>query len=1100
MKQTFLVLLLLVASFTQLLAQRELANPLIDSKEVIAKGVALHEEGKYKAAIETFITVPFSDTAYSSVLHELILSYYSDSNFVAAEKYAGLALKLYPDNNTQWYSLLADIYDDTKRSDLALRAYDTILMQDPYNYLAFFNKGITLYRLSRLEEAGDNFKRCLVLNPYYTSAHYFLGQLELQKGNLVPAMMSFTTNLLITPGNRYQKNAVGYLADIAAVNDDINGYLKKYQPGKEDKFEEIQEIIVSKIAIDKRYKLKANLEDAIVRQLQVLCEKLEYNANDKGFWMQFYVPFFRKIWDEQHFEPLVFHMFSGLDLPPVKEYNKKNKKKIEVFTDQAAVYLSAIRESQELVFNKRATATTRYYIKNYLVNGKGAYGRNAKNEEEVIGPWEFYYTNGRLKSKGDFDSEGRLNSTWKYYYENGILKEETIYKAGKAAGSSKEWNDNGLLYTTTTYLDDNIEGVKTTYFYSGPIMSVILYKAGKKEGLAQYYNINGYLRTVTNYANDLQEGIETVYYANGKKESALNYTKDLADGEYKEYYDDGKLKMSGSYIEGKKSGPWKSVYPNGTPELVEIYAKGKLDGEYLSYYANGKMESKRVYKNGEVDGKKEDFADDGKVFSESIFETGRLRDMKYFDKQGANISNTTSRKGNGDIPMYNADGTKVSQGYYSKDGLAEGKFIYYYRNGQVSAETFYKNGLEEGKKTRYYANGKIRQEGAYKADKPNGYFVDYYGNGQVSEEGWYVDGDRQGTFYNYDLLGKPTNTVYYLNDKIHGIADYFTPEGKLDYRQYYDHAWFNSIEQFDITGKTILVASALKQGVGKVRFDHFNGTPYFESNYRFYKLNGAYKVTNGDGSKRTVCYYKNGSFDSLYTSFHPNGQLQVEGAYKDGNRTGTWKYYYYNGKLLETEQYVDGSLHGADTQYDEQGNIDTEHFYKEGELHGDIKYYGDNQQIMVVYHYKDGDMLGYSYQDKNGQLLPMIKLVNGSGVVESYYKNGTRSVHLVFNEGNVDGKRTLYYSNGKPQVTGTRINGLENGLTTSYYPGGGIKQEDNYYYGERHGSNKNYNETGVLLSALNYYLGSLHGECKYYTAGKLTATYLYHYGLLESKK
>src|SRR4051812_36558768 len=103
-------------------AQRELSNPLIDSKEVIEQGVKFHEAGKYKEAIAEYLKVPASDTGYSAVLHELIMSYYSDSNFVEAEKYGQLALRLYPDNNTQWYALLASVYDDTKRTDLALKA------------------------------------------------------------------------------------------------------------------------------------------------------------------------------------------------------------------------------------------------------------------------------------------------------------------------------------------------------------------------------------------------------------------------------------------------------------------------------------------------------------------------------------------------------------------------------------------------------------------------------------------------------------------------------------------------------------------------------------------------------------------------------------------------------------------------------------------------------------------------------------------------------------------------------------------------------------------------------------------------------------------
>src|SRR5437763_13148122 len=134
--KTFLLFacLLFIACF-ELSAQRELLNPLLDSKKVIAEGTALHDSGNYKAAITEYLKVPPSDTGYASVLHEIILNYYSDSNFVAAENYAKLALERYPAQRNDWYGLLADIYDDTKRTDLALRAYDTVLSKNPNSYV-----------------------------------------------------------------------------------------------------------------------------------------------------------------------------------------------------------------------------------------------------------------------------------------------------------------------------------------------------------------------------------------------------------------------------------------------------------------------------------------------------------------------------------------------------------------------------------------------------------------------------------------------------------------------------------------------------------------------------------------------------------------------------------------------------------------------------------------------------------------------------------------------------------------------------------------------------------------------------------------------------
>ncbi len=1099
MTKVFYPALLCIILSIPVQAQKEINNPLVNSKDVIAKGVALHDEGKYKEAINEYLKVPASDTGYSDILHEMILSYYNDSNFSAAEKYVRQAQTMFPERNPEWYAFLADIYDDSKRTEQALPLYDSILTQNPYSYLSYFNKGITLMRLSRMEEAETNFQRCIILNPYYSSAHHFLGRLCLIKGNLTQALLSFTTSLLVSPESRYLKTTVSYLSSIAEINNTVEESLKKYKPTKEDDFEMVQEIIVSKIALDKKYKLKTDLEDNIVRQLQVTMEKLEYNANDKGFWMQYYVPLYKQLWEKDRFEPFIFYIFSELDIKRVKEYVKKDKKKVEAASDEAITYLNVIRETQELNYPQREKNETKYYIQNYKVSGKGAFTLNSKNEKLLTGPWEFYYTsNGRLKSKGTFDTEGLRQGEWRYYYENGIQKEISFYKNDKVTGKTSIWFDNGILYRTLTYEADEKNGEETTWFYNGKLNSVIHYKADKKEGVAKYYNVKGYLKTVANYTNDLQEGEEIAYHENGTKESIAKYTNDLPTAEYNEYFDNGKLKINGVFAEGKKTGVWKRYHVNDKQESLENYIKGELEGEYTAWYSNGKIETKRVYRKGEIDGKSEDYDDDGVLSGETVFEKGRLRDIKFFDKAANVISNTSSRKGSADILFYAPDGSKSSDGFYSKEGLLEGKSNTYYKNGTVSIEGNYKNGELDGKRLIYYENGKLKQEGNYTAGEADGYFVDYYVNGEVMEEGWYVEDERQGTVISRNLFGQIISKLYYLDNNIHGITEYYFPTGGTDYKMYYDNGWFNRIEQFDSTGN-LISNSALDNGDGVIQFKHFNGNPYVENNYKNYKQHGPYKILNGDGSKYCTGFYKNGEKDSLYTEWHPNGKLAAEGSYFNNSKTGTWKTYWNNGQLSSVENYTDGKLEGKTFQYNEDGSIDKELNYADGLPEGEFKTYAD-KQLALVYYYKKGVLTGYSYEDKTGKLLPLIPIVKGTGKVTGYFKNGAKSIELEFKEYLVDGLRTLYYPNGKEYVSGIRVNGLENGIKKIFYPSGKIMKEENYVYGSLHGHVKFYNENSTLVSDLNYYLGNLHGESNYYTAGKLATTFIYYYGALESKK
>jgi antitoxin component YwqK of YwqJK toxin-antitoxin module len=60
-----------------------------------------------------------------------------------------------------------------------------------------------------------------------------------------------------------------------------------------------------------------------------------------------------------------------------------------------------------------------------------------------------------------------------------------------------------------------------------------------------------------------------------------------------------------------------------------------------------------------------------------------------------------------------------------KEKKRDGKWIYYYENGNVWSEGFFKDGKSDGKRTTHYEDGKIFYEGYYKADRRVGVWKFY---------------------------------------------------------------------------------------------------------------------------------------------------------------------------------------------------------------------------------------------------------------------------------------------------------------------------------------------------------------------------------------
>ena len=78
------------------------------------------------------------------------------------------------------------------------------------------------------------------------------------------------------------------------------------------------------------------------------------------------------------------------------------------------------------------------------------------------GVWKAYFTNGKLKFKGNF-VQGNPDGQQVYYYDNGKIREEQYYKMGIRTRTWKKYDEEGIQSLVITYKDDtemSINGVK----------------------------------------------------------------------------------------------------------------------------------------------------------------------------------------------------------------------------------------------------------------------------------------------------------------------------------------------------------------------------------------------------------------------------------------------------------------------------------------------------------------------------------------------------------------------------------------------------------------------------------------------------------------
>jgi antitoxin component YwqK of YwqJK toxin-antitoxin module len=1070
----------------------------INSGETIETGIKLYDEGKYKEALKEFEKVPVGDTNYGRALYESALVCSADSQFARGIEFCrkGLSDRSNPERDPEFLVLYGALLDYNNEQDRALNTYDSAMR----SYPAYINlpvaKGTTLIRMKKYREAENLLQQTALMSPYSSSVHYKLGLSALYQGKVIPGFLCILASLTIEPSSSYTENAIKLLNEISKSTDEITDLVNKREEAPSDNFRLIEQILLSKIALDKSYKIITDLDDNISRQMQVVFEKLKIDDNDQDFYMQYYVPLYKNIYEDKKFEYFVNYVFSGVNLPAIQQFNKKKKKDIDALKTGIIEYFKLVRATRELHFSKR-----NYNGPCYQFSDDGLYAKGIISRNLPTGPWTFYFPAGNKKSEGLFNDKGEKEGAFSYYYFTGQLKAKEFFRNGKEEGMHTYYSEQGTIESSAPYKDGQPHGEYTSYYTNGVIKSIEPYTNGQLNGIKKIYYKSGPLQMEETYVNGKRQGPAKTYYLNGQPDTEGAYIDDELNGNFKSWNNDGVLVAEGTYTQGKLTGPLKRYHENGKLQSIENYDnKGILEGEYLSYHENGTEAYRYMNKKGKTTGDVNYYDDDGKLFTTLRFENDKLKSGLYFDKTGKQISNSELKNGRLDLVTYTPDGTKKTLTPYGEKGELEGTKIYYFGSGKEKLRESYKNGLLNGAVIGYHQNSNKNYSTEYADNQKNGYFTSWYTHGGKREEGWYSDGLLQGEWLNYDKQGSLSSKSFYLNDTRNGTRTDFWPNGKAHSVYLYEKDNLQSLTEYDTLGK-VINRFELNKGSGKFISHYPNGKLYIECSFVNNDIEGTKKIYFPDGSLMMVQHYVHGMLDSNFTSYSFGGKVRVEGRYKWNEKQGTWKYYNSEGILYSTEEYKSGILQGKTIFYHLNGKIETEVEYKNDERHGLYKRYAEDGSFMYQLRYDEGAKLGYSYLNRNGELVPEIPLIQENGKLNAFYQNGNPSASMEYVDGVLNGAYTLYHPNGKIAATQQESFDDTEGVSTQYYADGKLRASFNYVHDNLHGPYKEYNAKGILTEEGNYYDDSLHGEQRVYdSTGKLRQVRFYYYGLLLEVK
>jgi antitoxin component YwqK of YwqJK toxin-antitoxin module len=1039
------------------------------------------------------------DTNYSIAVYEEILALQADSVYEEAKSLALAGLRLPNSNKREFLLALANTYDYLKKRDSALFIYDSLTRMYPYYHQPWYEKGVVYFRNEQYDLAVSSFEHSLRLNPNHFRSHYMLGTVYAMQGRLSEGFMALEASLLMTQNATLASEVVNVLTKITEGTDEVIKYYKgKSEERSHPLFDEIDQLVASKLALDKKYKLKINLNENIFRQSQVIMEKLKYDPSDTNFAMQYYVPLLTDVFQNDMFESYMLLLFSGYNFETVNKLAEKKKSDIAMVKSTVFPYFNKIQATAEVDYNKRKAAREKYHY--YSDNDVMIIGSKIeKNKEQtIIGDVSIYKGNHTLLSKGKYDNDGKKDGQWIYYYSNGKIKSKEIYSHG-------EQRDSGVYYS-----------------FNGNLSRVAIRdKSG--DVISQYdYDYSGYLSEVRKRRSD-KTIEEQSFHPNGVKKTTLFYEEggDITDGTYITYHPNGKIKQEISISKGKYNGVYKSYYSNGKLNDEGTYSKGSLDGAYTAYYQSGQLKEKTTYDNGKADGPYEEYYDNGTLSEKGIYDKGSKSEVNNYTRSGrlysviemrgkvpsslkfTNEDNMVVYKksaGSGlyEYSLYHANGNKAADIRLNAKGNKSGTITYYHSNGVKSDEVNYQDGNAHGRWTTYFKDGAIQSDINYKDDQKDGYYKYYYHNGSLQHEGWYKQDKKQGLWKTYHANGKTNFEVYYLNDEYDGHFKEFNIGGVAMNKYLHDGGVSIGQVCYDTAG-VLTDSVSFNNNQTTYKFSHLkSATPIYDLEYdvRYGKADGHSVTKYVNGAIKDDNNYKRGNKDSLCATYYPDGTVHAKGMYVDGSKTGKWVSYNEAGELLQEASYENGSLEGKTKGYAD-GTVRVEYNYANNAKEGQQLYYGEDGRVALALIYSEGDLVGYTHEGKDGKLLPETKIKNGKATITAYYSNGQKSAEATVEQGLLKGSLKTYFTNGQlAEERNMNYTDLE-GPFKRYNPDGKLVYEVVYKEDNEQGPEKTYDKNGNLLITANYYFGELHGATTVTASGK-TRTYNYKYGQLIS--
>lgn len=204
MKRVILLITLLIASVSLFFSYGQ--NVTVE--ELIHEGVDLHDEGKYKEAIEKYNEALTLDPNSSQAIYEISLSYLAQQDYQNASEYSTQVINSGDKQlSAGAYAVKSEALAGMDKIDDAITLLQEGLAKNGDEYLLHFNLALNYYKKGTNNKTLEHIKKAIDLDKSHSGAFLLNAYALKDTGLWVQSILSFQMFLLLEPDSKRSKNA-----------------------------------------------------------------------------------------------------------------------------------------------------------------------------------------------------------------------------------------------------------------------------------------------------------------------------------------------------------------------------------------------------------------------------------------------------------------------------------------------------------------------------------------------------------------------------------------------------------------------------------------------------------------------------------------------------------------------------------------------------------------------------------------------------------------------------------------------------------------------------------------------------------------------------